>query len=206
MYGEPTSNDYREIAARPLRFYKTYPIGPDGEVKTVEWVEWSKPGQAGISNTNERVSAAQKTTKWKVFAPAYDAWKAGQDMPANGTPLEAWPGITPEQIDVVKCAGIRTLEDLSVSTEKTIAAIRLPEVRKLVEAAKMFLDSKDAHVAAEQIRKMKEERDAMRDEIAELKALLDRVDLSEVKPKRHRRTKAEMEAARAEQAQEEDVE
>ena len=34
--------------------------------------------------------------RWEVVGPAYEAWKKGQEVPEDGTPLAAWPGVSPE--------------------------------------------------------------------------------------------------------------
>lgn len=43
----------------------------------------------------------------------YAAFKAGQEIPIEGTPLEEWPQITRSQVEELKFAHIRTIEQLA---------------------------------------------------------------------------------------------
>ncbi|WDR03626.1 hypothetical protein PSQ19_06030 [Devosia algicola] len=71
---------------------------------------------------------------WATIEPAYRAWKEGREVPLNGTPLAAWPGITPEQADVFRLVGIRSVEQVRDMTDTIRSKVRLPNTRELQDA------------------------------------------------------------------------
>ena len=86
---------------------------------------------------------------WAVVEPAYKAWKEGREVPLNGTPLVAWPGVTPEQAEVFRMAGIRSVEQVRDMTDGIRSKVRLPNTRELQELAKLYLENSGAAAAAE---------------------------------------------------------
>lgn len=159
------------VAARPMRFFNEYRTDKaTGETKVIEWVVWTKPGSAGRDETEQRVKDIIGTAKWKIFQPAYEAWKEGSEIPLEGTPLAAWAGLTPEQAECVRRAGVKTVEELADANERTIAAIRMPNARRYKDDAKRFIDSKDQFIAAGKIEEMEKNNEAMASELEELRA------------------------------------
>jgi hypothetical protein len=144
-------------------FRQTY--GAEG--KAIDWVKWvpvHSPQTMGNedrvdhmnpanikhrdgANSSEKV--AYMTAIWKDVEPAYDAWREGREIPLNGTPLAAWPGITPEQAEIFRLTGIRTVEAVRDMTEMQRGKVRLPHARELQELARAFLDNSDAAKAAQ---------------------------------------------------------
>jgi hypothetical protein len=131
---------------------------------------------------------------WATIEPAYLAWKEGREVPLNGTPLAAWPGVTPEQAEVFRLAGIRSVEQVRDLTDSLRAKVRLPNTRELQDLAKLYLENTGVAAAAEreaakdrQIADMAERMEAMEallkdamapksevdDEVADLRAQLD---------------------------------
>lgn len=47
------------------------------------------------------------------FSTRYERWKAGQSTTLEGTPLSAWPGITPAELNTLAQGGIHTVEGLA---------------------------------------------------------------------------------------------
>jgi hypothetical protein len=145
-----------------IGFRQTY--GQDG--KPIDWVKWvpvHSPQTMGNEDrvdhmnpenikhrdgANQSEKVAYMTAIWKDIEPAYTAWKEGREIPLNGTPLAAWPGITPEQAEIFRLSGIRTVEALRDMTEMQRAKVRLPNARELQELAGKFLENTDAAKAA----------------------------------------------------------
>jgi hypothetical protein len=105
---------------------------------------------------------------WATIEPAYLAWKEGREVPLNGTPLAAWPGVTPEQAEVFRLAGIRSVEQVRDLTDSLRAKVRLPNTRELQDLAKLYLENTGVAAAAEreaakdrQIADMAERMEAM---------------------------------------------
>lgn len=123
--------------------------------------------------------------RWAQISPAYEAFKQGREIPVDGTPLGAWAGITPEQGEILRMSGIRTVEEVRDLTEGMIGRIRLPNMRELTKQAKLFLENSNAARAAER----EAQKDAMIEEMAaQLAALRERIEKDDDdKPRRGRK-------------------
>lgn len=156
------------------------PIGESFE-RTKTWHRISNlmpPDKPSDSLTYKAMKA-----RWDVIGPKYDAWRQGAEIPEDGTPLEAWSGVSPQQVKHLKGAGIKTVEELAEASPDFIAKMPWPEARKAPELAKKFLESKSA---VEKDRELQE----MRDRVAAMEEML-----AEATPKRGRPRKQETEAA-----------
>lgn len=192
-------------------FTQKYIKDKEGNLVTVDWVSWVPTHAPQTMGNSERVdrldpeniklpdgaNGGEKTAymrhMWATIQPAYLAWKEGREVPLNGTPLAAWPGVTPEQAEVFRLAGIRSVEQVRDLTDGLRSKVRLPNVRELQELAKLYLENSGAAAAAEreaakdrQIADMAERMEAMEallkdamapkddtDEVTELRAQLD---------------------------------
>ncbi|TIU43697.1 MAG: hypothetical protein E5W30_20910, partial [Mesorhizobium sp.] len=85
------------------------------------------------------------------------------------TALAAWSGVTPEQAEVLRTAGIRTVEEVRDLTDGQLDRVRLPNMRDLRKQAALFLENSDAAKAAE--------REAAKD--AQIAALMERQEAME---------------------------
>lgn len=195
-----------QFQARPIRFWEEYRHQGDGSVKTIEYVELARPGMANISALVLRISDKVKSgDDWSVIQPYYEAWRKGSQAPESGTPLGSWPGLTREQAEVFRTVGLRSVEEIAAMPEKVMNMVRLPEVQRFKNEAKIFLEAKN-------VRGSELKMQAMQAQIEELKAMVasksrssggdddeyddDTVTERAPAPKvRKRRTKAEMAAA-----------
>ncbi len=62
---------------------------------------------------------------YQSFQAGYDAWKLGQSIPDNGTPIRTWAVLSPSQIISVLNANIRTVEDLAAANDEALGRIGL---------------------------------------------------------------------------------
>lgn len=106
--------------------------------------------------------------RWEVIGPAYDAWKKGQEIPEDGTPLGAWSHITPELAAHLKRMGILTVEHVRDMGEDTAAKLPFPDARKMPKLAADFLKSKDKSDAIAENEALKERIAAMEEMMAEM--------------------------------------
>lgn len=164
---------------------KGYKIDASGrrlmELQAEDWVTYSPSHSPLNTKTTERVRIlvpdpdkmgddqdGEKlrfmTARWSQIEPAYLAFKNGQEIPISGTALAAWAGVTPEMADVLRTAGIRTVEEVRDLTDGQIEKVRLPNMREMRKQAGLFLANSDAAMAAE--------REASKD--AQIAALLER--------------------------------
>jgi hypothetical protein len=151
------------------------------EMQEVDWVlyapahspintqNWERIKHIAVSDEMLQGEVTEKLrsmkVRWDQVAPKYQAWKAGHEVPLTGTPLAAWPGVTPEKAEVLRRYTIRTVEEVRDLVESQLERIQLPNMRDLRKAAGIFLQGRGAAEAAER----ETERD---NEIAALKAQL----------------------------------
>lgn len=137
-------------------------IAPAGEAfeRTRTWLrikDITPPANVDETRANG-LSYKVMAARWAVIEPKYRAWKAGQDIPEDGTPLAAWAGVSPEQAAHLRHMGIKTVEAVKDMGEGAIARLPFPNARKLPELAAEWLSSKDA---ADKDRELEEMRERM---------------------------------------------
>lgn len=123
-------------------------IAPTGEAfeRTQVWhiVETLRP-----NGKLQGDMAARQEARWRIIEPAYEAWKRGEEVPENGTPLAVWPGITADQAKFLKAKGILSVEQVRDMSDSTIETLPFPGRRELKKLAGAFLEAqKDADLAA----------------------------------------------------------
>jgi hypothetical protein len=196
-----------QASVKIVRFWSEFKMDAEGQPVAVDWVEYGPHGDISRTTTCSPVSKLRPAAKdvsqnpvvayaqalWQTITPAYEAWKKGQNLPETGLPLAAWAGVSPEQIKVLQVNDVRTVEDLADLTDKHITRIPLPGLRSLIENAKRFLASLDATAASAHMRKIEEENEVLKAEMAEIKAMLlkSMAEDDEAKPRRGRPRKSE---------------
>jgi len=169
--------DHRPIHDRP------------GEFKPVEQVKWAKRGQPN-HQTVEAISRVRKNPQlWNAIEPYYKHWLKGQEAPTDGTPLEAWAGVTKGQVQQLKLLLIRTVEELAQVGDGTMQRIGMG-ARTLVERAQAFVDHKRGSAVVEAaLVSEREKRAELEGEVAELKAMVEALTPPEKRgPGRPRKT------------------
>lgn len=179
--------EYR-TGKEPIDWVLVAPLGAEFE-KTQTWHRVSKIMPPDTDDESIKASATYQdmAKKWSIIGPAYEAWKNGQDLPDDGTPLSAWSGVTVDQARFMKSVGIRTVEEVRDMGEATIEKLRFPNARKLPELAKSWLEGERV---AEKDAKILE----MEAKIAAMTEMLEE-SMAADKPKRGRPAKKEAEAA-----------
>lgn len=163
----------------PLNFWKEYEPQPDGAVKEIEYVEWTRRGTQNAT-TVEKVGRLSKpdlngntNLVWQALKPFYESWKSGQDAPIDGTPLAAWPGATPQLVKALEPYHIRSVQDLAELTDGTLAKIPVPGIRGFRENAKAYVAAAStvAPVASE-LAALREQNTSYETRINELETLV----------------------------------
>lgn len=177
-------------------FWVDYVPQPDGSMKEIERVQWVKRGQQNRTAVPMRVADYLKrpdNPEWLVLKPYYDAWKEGRKAPLNGTPLEAWPGATKELIKALASVHIRTIEDFCQMEDSAIQRLNVPSLRDKQMRCRQFREAQTSTAPlAEKVSKLTEENQFLKNEIAELKALINSasdkadVEIAADKPRRGR--------------------
>lgn len=181
-------SEYR-VGKEPVDWVLIAPLGPDFE-KTQTWkrVEKMRPPANADENTKESLTFKDMEAKWSIIGPAYAAFKEGSELPENGTPLEAWQGVTKEQAKFLKAQGVASVEDVAQLGDAALEKLNFPNARRLPELAKKWLDGASVAQKDAEIAEMKEQMAIMR-EMLEEKA--------QDKPRRGRPPKAKVEDAAA---------
>lgn len=171
----------RRLTALQPEDWVTYsPAHSPLNTRTTERVRLLVPDASKMGEDQDGEKLRFMTARWSLIEPAYEAFKAGREIPLNGTPLAAWAGVSPEQAEVLRQSGIRTIEEVRDLTDGQLDKVRLPNMRDLRKQAKLFLDNSDTAKAAEReaqkdalIEQMAEQNEALLERMAAMEALLE---------------------------------
>lgn len=159
--------------------------------RPVDWVEYSPAHAATYSVIKTRVSEVDPDklkvrssgnqsdkeaffrARWSIIGRAYEAWKSGQEIPLEGTPLGVWPGINEAQAAAFRAAGMKTVEQVATMPDSAAARVALPGVRDLQKQAQAFLEAEDRGVAARRLTDQDEKIAALQEQLAAAMALLE---------------------------------
>lgn len=93
----------------------------------------------------QQVQEQRFRQEWlSAFRANYTAWKEGREMPVIGTSVMNWPVLSPSQVKQMLDAKIRTVEDLAVANEESLARLGMGG-RNLKEKAVSWLSSATNH-------------------------------------------------------------
>ena len=141
--------DYVEIAPKGEAFERT---------KSVLRIKDIRPPEFPDMESNSHIAMV---ARWAVIGPAYEAWKAGNAVPEDGTPLAAWSGVTPDQAAFLGRMGIRTIEAVRDMPESAAVTMPWPNARKLSGLAGDFLSGRETADKDRVIAEMAERMAAM---------------------------------------------
>lgn len=147
--------EYRPAPQNPVDWVL---LGGDGEAleRTKTWQRIKDLIPAQTDGDPQVGSAAfEAQYRWDKIEPAYKAWKAGEEVPVDGTPLAVWPGVNAEQAAHLKRLGIHTVEAVRDATDAIFSALPFPNARQLKALAVKFLEgASQAEKDAENLRLM----------------------------------------------------
>jgi hypothetical protein len=67
-----------------------------------------------LDSMEQNVRAGRLPEMWRdKYVAAYNAWKLGQEIPEDGTPIKGWAMLSPSQAANMIAIGVRTVEDLA---------------------------------------------------------------------------------------------
>lgn len=122
-------------------------VTPAGSKDRIERIvsEW-------FSQLEQQVQEGRFPAAWfSAYKKSFEAWKEGQEDPANGTPIRNWPVLSPAQTKLLLDLGVRAVEDLAVANEETIGRLGMGG-RALKQKAIEWLESaKNAGKQAEEL-------------------------------------------------------
>lgn len=182
LAAQKTEQEARLPFIVPEEFWIEYEPQEDGSQKAIEWVRWVKKGMQTPATCVEKCSRLFKPNKngqlipeAVVLKPYYDSWKAGQSAPINGTPLEAWPGATPQLVKALSPANIRSIEDLAEMEDSAISRLAIPGLRDKQKQARAYLEAqKTTAVVSGEVLKLRDRNESLEREVKELRDLIER--------------------------------
>jgi hypothetical protein len=172
---------------RVIKFWTEYKRSPTKGLIPIDKVEYCAVGMASKSTTVARIADLRRIReapdpddvasniakqRWEFIERHYNAWKAGQETPENGIPLAAWPGITPEQADVLRTAGLRSVEDIASATDGIVNRINLPGIRELQKNAQRFIEAQDGAKTADALAEKDKQITALNEQLEELRQIV----------------------------------
>lgn len=167
------------------RFFTKYVPDPEAPeaMKAVDYVAYGPRGALDRTVTVERISRLQSVQggedtdnlavqlaryRWDMIRPRYEAWKEGREMPVDGVPLAAFAALSPEDIDLLHINKVHTVEQLASMPDRLVQKLALPNVRALMEQAKMFLANADRTAASARMTQIEDENRALRARLEEI--------------------------------------
>lgn len=81
-----------------------------------------------------------------LYKKTYSAWKADEDAPINGMPLNQFPLIQPTMMKTLQSLGVMSVEDLAGCNDETLVRIGMGS-RDLRDKARNYLESASDHGA-----------------------------------------------------------
>lgn len=156
-----------------------------GEIVMRDYVKYGPPLQADrlvVETRVERLLKAPKPTNGNNIAqnaayaraefirPLYEAWKRGEQLPEEGTPLAACNFLRSEDVSVLKMAGVRTVEELANMLDTNLGQVRLPSMREKRAQAKKFLEAQDTNKSAAKLAAQEQTIEELKKQMAELMA------------------------------------
>lgn len=116
------------------RFFMDYKRGPNGDIIGHEYVEMLMPGD----NKNAPVRKVTDTIRAE-FPNQYAAFKRGEELSPEGTPIEMWPAVNPSLARMLKTMNIYTVEQMAEVPDTAIGGIM--GGRSLRDRARVYLEA-----------------------------------------------------------------
>lgn len=153
---------------------------PDGvaQYKDVVWVLVTPPGSKDVLEkpADDWIASLRSNAKerriphtWpEEYAKALESFRAGEELPAHGTPIKTWAALSKSQIKAVINANILTIEDLAAANDEGKSRIGMGGV-SLVQMAQRWLEERKGPGAMlQQLQAMQVKNTELSGQVAEL--------------------------------------
>lgn len=135
-----------------------------------------------IDNDESGIKIGYMRAFWAQIEGAYLKWKSNEELPVDGTPLGAWPGVNPDQAEALRGAGLTSVEAVAAVSEDMLSRPPLPNMRDIKRQAQLWMDGRGDAATLVRMAELEAQNAAMLEMLAEQ---------SEDKPKRGRPRKVE---------------
>ena len=136
---------------RPVDWVTYAPAHMAMFTQITERVDWMRPDGGKIRHDDEGKKLDFLRHRWEMIEKGYNAWKTGNEIPLDGTPLSSWPGLNSAQADVFRAVGMKTVELIATIPDSMIPRIQLPGVRDIIKQAQAFLEASDRNSTANRL-------------------------------------------------------
>lgn len=134
-------------------------ITPQGSKDRIERVvsEW-------FQNLEQMVAEERFPREWlTAYRNMFRDWKAGLEVPVNGTPIVNWPALSPSQCKTFLSLNIRTVEEVATMNEEAIRRVGMG-ARALKDRANAWLSAAgDTGKTAEKVAALGQENADLRE-------------------------------------------
>lgn len=93
------------------------------------------------------------------YKAAYEAWKKGQDLPLEGTPIKGWLMISPAQQEILLHCNILTVEDLAEMNDEGAKRVGMGAIMLKNKAKAWLSQAKDKGPATMEIANLKKQNE-----------------------------------------------
>lgn len=118
-----------QYVAKDIDFVIITPAGTKDEI-VKEAADW-------LAQVKQQCKEGRMDPDWEPkFVSAYEAFKRGEELPVDGTPIKGWNVLSPAQQTNCIAANIRTVEDLAAATAEGVSRIGMGgvELKQKAEA------------------------------------------------------------------------
>ncbi len=168
-----------EYRTRDVDYILLVPAGSAGKLTIEEeYTEWLKKIK-GDPHRHERrdspdhnvaMQPARFPDEWiERIESAYEAWKKGQELPLEGTPIKVWPAVSPSQRDKLISMHILTVEALAEASDTAMETFGMGGIT-LRQRARDYLAMRNdpASKGSAELEKLRKENESL---MARIKAL-----------------------------------
>lgn len=143
----------------------TPPYGKDNVVYVID--EW-------VPRLKDMVQRGKIPAQWQeLYLRQYEAWKNGQELPVNGTPIKGWGVISPAtQENIIHC-NIRTVEDLAAVNEDGMRRLGMGAMDLRNKAKAWLAQLNDKGPLTQQMSAVQNENDILKGSVASLQRQID---------------------------------
>ncbi len=121
------------------------------------------PADEWFARREQDAAEGRFPREWlSAFKGAFAEWKAGREIPLNGTSVANWPVASPAQVKMLLDLKVRTVEDLAEANEETLNRLGMGG-RTLKQKAQDWLASaNDMGKVSEQLAGLRADNEALK--------------------------------------------
>lgn len=127
--------------------------------------------QTWLKQLRVDASAGRISEAWvDQYADAYKRWKAGQEIPVNGTPLKGWLRISPAQQKACLEMGVGTIEDLAALNDEGLRRLGMGALQLKQTAVAELAAAKDIGPVVKRNAELEQEVSVLKGSLENLQA------------------------------------